>query len=386
MKITAMLAFAVEAPMRIPYITALVDRRVSTSVLTVVETDEGVTGFGQSNTSAAQYSPFEEYQEAIIDVVERKLAPALLGSNPFDLEMLHEKMQRVARGHLYAHATVDIACHDIIGKATNRPVFENIGGAVRERIPLVAPHLGILPSRELADQALGYVNDGYKFINLRVGANPAQDVANVAAVRAAIGDDIPISVDFSQSLHLLGYRGDTAIAQIRALERAGASTFEQPLADWDTEGLARIAAAIDSPIIADEGVRTPQDALRVVDRRAADAVKIKLMKVGGIFPARKIAAILQAAGVPMTVGNGLAGYVANSAEAHFAFALPNLKFPGEMNGFLRLDDDLIDGDLKTEGTDLLRPSAAGLGIKLDLERLRRSGQFAKEAVRKSASR
>lgn len=374
MKITAISAYAVEAPMRVPYITALVDRRVATSVVTVVETDEGLTGFGQSTTSAAMYSPFEEYQESIVDVVERKLAPELIGSNPFDLELIHNKMSRVARGHLYAHGTVDLACHDIMAKAANRPVVEMIGGAVRERIALCAPHLGILPAKELAEQALAYVEQGYKYINLRVGANPAQDVENVSAVRAAVGDGIAIAVDFSQSLHVLGYRGDTAIRQIRALEKAGASAFEQPLADWDTEGLARVAAAIDAPIIADEGVRSPQDALRIVDRRAADAVKIKLMKVGGIFPARKIAAILQAAGVPMTVGNGLAGYIANSAEAHFAFSLPNLKLPGEMNGFLRLDDDLISGDLNTDGTDLLAPSAVGLGVKLDLDRLRKVGR------------
>lgn len=374
MKITAISAYAVDAPMRVPYITALVDRRVATSVVTVVETDEGLTGFGQSTTSAALYSPFEEYQESISDVVERKLAPELIGSNPFDLELIHAKMNRVARGHLYSHCTIDLACHDIMAKAANRPVVEMIGGPVRDRIALCAPHLGILPSKELAQQALAYAEQGYRYINLRVGANPAQDVENVSAVRAAVGDAVAIAVDFSQSLHVLGYRGDTAIQQIRALEKAGASAFEQPLADWDTEGLARIAAAIDSPIIADESVRSPHDALRIVDRRAADAVKIKLMKVGGIFPARKIAAILQAAGVPMTVGNGLAGYIANSAEAHFAFSLPNLKLPGEMNGFRRLDDDLIGGDLKTDGTDLLVPSAAGLGVEIDLERLKEAGR------------
>ncbi|MBA8908318.1 MULTISPECIES: mandelate racemase/muconate lactonizing enzyme family protein [Aminobacter] len=372
MKITAIHAYAVAAPMRVPYITALVDRRIATSVITVIETDEGVAGYGQSTTSAALYSPFEEYQESIVDVVERKLAPALLGCDPFDLESLHERMNRVARGHLYSHCTVDLACHDIIGKAAGRPVVGVIGGAVRDRIPLCAPHLGILPSEELAQQALGYVQQGYRFINLRVGADPVQDVANVSAVRAAVGDDIGIAVDFSQSLHLVGFRSDTAIAQIRALEKAGATAFEQPLADWDVEGLARVAAAIDSPIIADEAVRTPQDALRIIDRRAADAVKIKLMKVGGIFPARKIATILQAAGIPMTVGNGLAGYIANSAEAHFAFSLPNLKLPGEMNGFLRLEDDLMSGDLKSENGMLLLPQSPGLGVKLDLARLRHS--------------
>lgn len=367
MKITDIRTYTAEVPMRYPYITALVNRKVTTSVITVVETDEGITGYGQSSTSAAMYSPYEEYLETISQVVERKLKPVLVGTNPFDLEAMHERMQRAARGHLYAHATVDLACHDLIGKMIGRPVMEVIGGAARERIPLCAPHLGILPPDELAGQARGFVENGFKYINLRVGGTLDQDIANISAVRDAVGKDVFIGVDFSQSLHMAGFRADTAIVHIRALEKAGANAFEQPVADWDVEGLARISAAIDSPIIADEAVRTPQDALRIVERRAADAIKIKLMKVGGIFPARKIAAIVQAAGMPMTVGNGLAGMVANSAEAHFAFSLPNLKLPGEMNGFLRLDDPLMQGDLAVENSELLKPTRPGLGVDISPE-------------------
>lgn len=369
MKITAVRAYAINAPMRVPYITALVDKREATSVITVIETDEGITGYGQSATSAAVYSPFEEYQDTIMRVVEKAIAPQLVGADPYDLEWIHDRMGRVARGHLYAHATIDLACHDIIGKAAGRPVFKMIGGAARDRIAICAPHLGILPSRELADQAAGYVADGHRFVNLRVGADLSQDIANISAVRAAVGEGVAISVDFSQSLHMLGYRADTAIAHVRALEKAGAGAFEQPVADWDVEGLARVAAAIDAPVIADESVRTPQDAMRIVDRRAADAVKIKLMKVGGFHPARKIAAILQSAGMPITVGNGLAGGIQNAAEAHFAFSIPNLKLPGEMNGFLRLSEDALDAEFRTEGTDLLLPTRPGLGVNVDMAKL-----------------
>lgn len=369
MRIKAIRAYALNAPMRVPYITALVDKREATSVVTVIETNEGIIGFGQSATSAPVYSPFEEYQDTIMRVVETSIAPILIGADPYDLEWIHDKMGRVARGHLYAHATIDLACHDIIGKAAGRPVFKMIGGAARERIAICAPHLGILPSEELALQAAGYIGDGHRFVNLRVGADLAKDIANITAVRKAVGDDVAIAVDFSQSLHMLGFRADTAIVHVRALEKAGASAFEQPVADWDVEGLARITAAIDSPIIADESVRTPQDAIRIVDRRAADAVKIKLMKVGGFHPARKIAAILQSAGIPITVGNGLAGGIQNAAEAHFAFSIPNLKLPGEMNGFLRLTEDALDAEFRVEGADLLAPTKPGLGVEVDMAKL-----------------
>ena len=96
MKITDIRTYTAEVPMRYPYITALVNRKVTTSVITVVETDEGITGYGQSSTSAALYSPYEEYLETISQVVERKLKPVLVGTNPFDLEAMHERMQRAA--------------------------------------------------------------------------------------------------------------------------------------------------------------------------------------------------------------------------------------------------------------------------------------------------
>ncbi len=371
MKITKISAHAVEVEMKLPYTTALVHRTKSNSVVTVVETDSGLTGVGQATTSAPLYAPFEQYQAAIAAVIDQKIAPAILGMDPFDLEAIHDRMQRIARGHLYAHATIDMACHDLMGLSTGLPVHKLIGGAVRERMPLYAPHLGIMSPEALAEYARNYVDQGFAYLNLRLGSSQRADMASLKAVREAVGDDIPIGTDFSQSLHFSGYRADTAIKHLRSLEGFDILVFEQPLADWDLEGSARIAEKIDTPIIADESVRTLEDALRVIERRAADIIKIKIMKVGGIFPARKIAAVCQAAAMPMTVGNGIAGMIANAAEAHFAFTLPNLKLPGEMNGFRRLIDDVVDGGLNVERGDLLLPTEPGLGVRLDRERLQK---------------
>ena len=365
MKIKSVKAYPVKANMTIPYVTAMVTKDVSYSVVTVIETDNGVLGLGQATTSAQNYSRFEEHQDTIVHIINRHITQAIVGMNPFDIELIHQKMSQAAKGHLYAHSTVDLACYDLMGKISQQPVVRLLGGALRERIPLCAPHLGILPAEELAKQALHFVSLGYNFINLRVGLDLSRDCKNISAVREAIGGEIPIAVDFSQSLGTLTSRSDTAISHIRQLEKAGASVFEQPVDDWDIDGLSRISHAIDSPVIADESVRTVHDALRIVQQKAADIVKIKLMKVGGIFPARKIATILNAAGIPVTVGNGLAGGIANSAEAHFAFSIPNLKAPGEMNGFLRLQDDPSLGDLVTQGCDLLCPTQLGIGASVN---------------------
>ena len=104
---------------------------------------------------------------------------------------------------------------------------------------------------------------------------------------------------------------------------------------------------------------------------AADIVKIKIVKTGGLWPARKWIAVGEAAGLSFTVGHGIAAGIQNAAEAHLAFTIANLKMPGEMNGYLRVQDDVTAADLHLDGTDLLPPQTPGLGTTLEPEKLSR---------------
>ncbi|MFQ5913718.1 MAG: mandelate racemase/muconate lactonizing enzyme family protein [Nitrospinota bacterium] len=369
MKITAIESFPVHVPMRIPYITALTHRDTSDSVVVVVHTDEGIDGVGQATTSAPRYSPFEQTLEGILLTIREQITPAVVGLDPFEVGVIHERMDRVSRGHLYAQAAIDVACYDIMGKAAGRSVSAMLGGPRRETIPLVAPHLGYLEVQRLAELALDYREQGFEALNFRVGKDLKEDIEILKAVRRAVGDTMTIDVDFSQSLSLHHNRPDTAISYIRRLEEFDLQAVEQPLSQHEFEGMAKIAQAIDTPLVADEGVCTPADALRVVRMGAADIVKIKMMKVGGLYPALQIAAICQTAGVPLTVGHGLAASIQGAAEAHFAFALSHLKLPGEMNGFYRVGEDVAEGLTLRDG-ELLLPTGPGLGVELREEVLR----------------
>src|SRR5574341_1036737 len=357
--------------MRIPYTTALAEKKTTEAVVVVVETDDGLRGLGQAAASAPRYAPFDEFPSEVVLTVRERLTPAVLGEDPRDLATLHRKMEAAAHGHVYAHTTIDLAVHDILGQAQGVPVYRMLGGRVRDRIPLVAPHFGFMAPTELARMVKEYVDQGYRHVNLRAGFGLETDKRMLGAVREAVGDGVGLDIDFSQSLSLHQGRPDVAITYIRALEAFGLDSVEQPLAAGDLAGMARIAAAIDPPLVADESVVSLNDLQRVIEMRAADVVKIKIVKTGGLWPARKWVAVGEAAGLAFTVGHGIAAGIQNAAEAHLAFTIAHLKLPGEMNGFLRAQDDVTATDLRVEGGDLLPPEAPGLGATLDPARLRR---------------
>jgi muconate cycloisomerase len=179
-------------------------------------------------------------------------------------------------------------------------------------------------------------------------------------VREAIGPDVWLSVDANG-----GYTVAQAVWVAARLEKLDVVLFEQPTRRGDHVGMAEVRRHCAIPIMADESVFTPQDALRVVRMGAADVIKIKIIKTGGFYGAMKIAAIAETAGVPLTVGHGLAPGIQTAAEAHFASTLSFFKLPGEMNGVCRIARDVVEGSLTVRQGLLMVPGGPGLGVRLD---------------------
>ncbi|HSM41393.1 MAG TPA: enolase C-terminal domain-like protein, partial [Afifellaceae bacterium] len=222
---------------------------------------------------------------------------------------------------------------------------------------------------ELVDKAEKAVAGGYNSIKIRVGEDLQTDIGNLRALRRALGNDIALSVDFNQAMSKVHGRPDRAIGYIRRLEEFDLDTVEQPVAGEDFEGMARITAAIDTPVVADESIWTLQDARRAIEMAACDIIKIKIVKTGGLLFARKMAALCEAAGMALVVGHGIAGAVQNAAEAHLAASLPNWKEPGEMNGYLKLSGDMAGGLPFADGNVVLN-DGPGLGVEPDRDALR----------------
>jgi L-alanine-DL-glutamate epimerase-like enolase superfamily enzyme len=360
MKIERVNAYGVKLPQRVVYKTALMSYSELQTVVTEVTTSDGVVGIGQASISQAPYSAYGETLAGAVAVINELLGPAIIGLDAMALELIHQRMDAVLRANPFAKTSIDIALHDAIGQALDVPVYSLLGGPVTTELPFLYS-IGNFPTAELVEKAVEAVENGYRCLKIRVGIDLKTDVANLAALRKRLGDDVSIGVDFNASLHEAQKRPDRAIAYVRRLEEFDLDTIEQPVAAWDFDGMARITAAIDTPIVADESIWTLQDAQRAIQLHAADILKIKLIKTCGLHRARKMASLCEAAGVPLVIGHGIAGAVQNAAEAHFAASISNWKAPGEFNGFLKLSQD-VAAPLEVAGGKVILSAKPGLGI------------------------
>jgi L-alanine-DL-glutamate epimerase-like enolase superfamily enzyme len=185
-------------------------------------------------------------------------------------------------------------------------------------------------------------------------------------VRQAVGAEVAIKVDANQGWRSPG----TAIAAIRAMAPSLPAYIEQPVLWWDLEGLAEVRRQTGATIMIDEGCHGPRDMLRAVSLRAADLVNIKLMKSGGILNALKLNAIAEAAGIPAQVGTMVESSIASAAGLHAAIAMTNVRTV-EMGGPLMLTEDIGDVRAWYEHDTVTVPDSPGLGITVDVDRVRR---------------
>ncbi|MDR0434964.1 MAG: dipeptide epimerase, partial [Gracilibacteraceae bacterium] len=311
-RITKISALPVRLPLKKPYVLSCVTQYAAEYVVVRLETQNGVVGCGEC-------APFpgetEETQKDIVSAIRDFLAPAVVGQSLFDLEQIHLAMNLALPKRYFAKSGIDFAIYDAIGKTHGVRVAELIGGVLRPEVEVLGG-MG-LPENgsQAAQEAEKLARQGFKTIKMKIGRGLRPDLENVAAVRSAVGDGIEIRVDANQA-----YSSAEAIRNLRALEQYRLSLIEQPLPLWDMDGMAKVAAALDTPIMADEPVYTPQDVLIVHEKKAADIVKIKAMRCGGIFPALKLCAVAEACGLPVVLGSGHESSIGVLAELHLAAA------------------------------------------------------------------
>jgi muconate cycloisomerase len=377
-KITSFETFMVALPWRRLHKMAFPGEVLGRYVIVRLRTDDGLEGLGEATVikewggDHGRY--FGESPELTARLIDSVLGPTLLDQDPFDLEAAHHRMDLAVKGYPYAKAALDEALHDIKGKALGVPVYQLLGGLVRDQIP-IAHSLGWLDYDEATSEAAAAVGEGIKTIKIKVGRDAVYDLRIVQEVRQTIGPELDIVVDANQGWPTPKY----AIAILRRMEEYGIRYAEQPV-----EGLAqmaRVAQAVDVPIMADESAWTAQDVLEIVERGAADMISLYTTKPGGLFKAKKVAAVAEAAGLPLNVNGSHATGVGNAGNLHLVastaavteagvFPVTSLRDdqPTQMAGRMYLDD-IVTRPFEYRDGCLIVPRSPGLGVELDMGKI-----------------
>jgi len=361
MKIVDADVYAIRIPLKHPFTIALGTLTHSNHVLVRMIDDQNRVGWGESTTF---HSVYGYDQKSLYHVLTDHLLPAVNGMDPRDMSLLHQKMDQAIPRNLMAKCAVDLAAYDLAGQAAEVPIYSLIGDRRVDRIPVVAA-LGIISSDEAATRAKELVAEGFEVIKIKIGTDAQQDVERISAVKETVGDGIRLRVDVNQ-----GYDRATARRVLARLEPLALEWIEQPLPDWDLEGLAELTASLETPIAVDESVYTPQDACRVIAMKAADVVNIKVPKCGGIYRSQKIAALCEGAGVPCFLGGCLETSPGAAAQAHFYTATANIISAAEMEPWQYVDD-VVTTPIVMEGGAVKLSQGQGLGVIIDEDKVTR---------------
>ena len=323
---------------------------VSEGFVLRLEADDGTEGFGYCASAFHYGISVGGLRDALTSFSQR-----LEGRDPFDREAILDELDHVLYQNYQAKAAVDLALHDLAARALGVPVYKLIGGLVRESIPVLRI-VALKEPQEMAINAQKLVDEGYRYLKIKIGGDPRKDVARVAAIRGQVGPDVHITLDANQS-----YGPKEAIRVIHRLEEYDIDLVEQPVRADDFDGLAAVTRGVDTVIEADESAKSLADVFRLLQMRAADSISIKLMKLGGIRTAKLAAGMCQAAGVRCRVGAAVGSRIVNAACMHYIASTPNVGYACEVGEFARLLNDPAEG-LDIERGELRVPHRPGLGV------------------------
>src|SRR5216684_504357 len=362
MKITRVETIPVKVPIRPEFLIrgSLGMHTESPFLLLRVHTDDDLTGLGEVSCTPVWSG---EDQLTAAHIIADFLEPAVMGEDPRDIERLTAKMRRAVAGNPFTKSGMEMALWDILGKSAGLPVYRLLGGKVRETVPIKMSVSGLDPAAaaKLAEWAM---SQGLRALKVKVGIEPEGDIARVKAVRAAIGPAVRMGVDANG-----GWSPRVAIQTIRRLvDECGIYFAEQPVAPLDVQWMADVRRNVPVPVMADESCYTLQDAMALVRAGAADILSVYVGKGGGIGPARKIAAVAEAAGIVCTVGSNLELGVASAAMIHLAMSTPGIAaeaFPCDILAPFYYEEDILAEPLQIIAGEARPLENPGLGVELD---------------------
>lgn len=363
-QITSVEAILVDLPTIRAHQLAMATMQQQTLVIVRLRSSDGVEGIGEATTIGG-LSYGDESPEGIKLTIDTYLAPAIVGLDATNINDAMLKLNKVARGNRFAKCAIETALLDAQGKRLGVPVSTLLGGAVRKTLPVLWTLASGDTQRDIDEAETLLAERRHNTFKLKIGRRSVRDdVAHVSKIKAALGERAKVTVDVNQAWN----EADAALG-IAALEAAGIDLIEQPTPREQRGALARLASRFIVPIMADEAVTGPEDALELVRGACADVFALKIAKSGGIYGMMRTAAIADAAGVSLYGGTMLEGSIGSIASAHGFSALPQLAWGTELFGPLLLKDDIVTARPQYRDFDLHLTEGPGLGLHIDEDKL-----------------
>ena len=325
------------------------------TVVTQVCTDEGICGYGEG---AGATFITGETTDTVLGAVQT-LREELIGLDPLAIGHAHRIMDRTLVGNGSAKAAIDIALYDLMGKIARAPLYKILGGVLAK----IETDMTILIDKPsiMAERAKEAVAQGFRFLKVKAGSDPGQDVEAIRLIRKAVGPDIHIKIDANQAWSV-----SECLRIMEHLGAFGVDVVEQPTHYWDSDGLAQVRRKGRFVVMADESCFTPQDAVALIKKDAVDMINVKLMKSGGLYRAMQINSICEAAGVACMVGCMLEGRIGIAAGAALVASHPNFHF-ADLDSFLYYEDTAeIKGGFTANGGDIVLSEEPGLGVTVKM--------------------
>ena len=323
--------------------------------------DKEESGYGEAAVLQGPYWS-EESMESIYFTIKNYIAPILIGKE-IDVFTMNTHLDKI-RGNPFAKAAVEMSLFDLIGKKLGKSIAEMLGGPKREKLQLSWTLASNSTKKDISD-ANEMIERGFRIFKIKVGSLPIKkEIERVTAIINEVSDKASIRVDANQ-----GYDFKQANEFLKALDSLNMSFVEQPVPSWDLASMSKLGSRYKTPILADESLRTSQDAKAIIAKKAASAFSYKLEKSGGFIESANIEKIARKENIKGYMGCMIETSIGTAAYANFASYVTDLSFGTELFGPLRIMDDIVEDGLTYDKGSLIRPKGAGLGIRVDVRKL-----------------
>jgi o-succinylbenzoate synthase len=355
MKITGIRFGKLHVPLKTPFKTALRTVEAVEDIVVELHTDTGHIGHGGAPATAVITG---DTHGSIIEAIRTFIAPRVIGQEIANLNRITGLIQTALEKNTSAKAAVEIAAYDLFGQLYGAPLYRMLGGGE----PMITTDITISVDNidKMVADSIDAVDRGFESLKIKVGKEMSVDIERVKAIHAAVGGRALLRLDANQ-----GWTAKEAVYAIGRLEDAGVrlELVEQPVRAKDLEGMKYVTERVHTPIMADESVFGPNEAIDLIRMRAADIINIKLMKTGGLSNAIRIADIAALHGVECMIGCMLESSISVAAAVHLAVAKSNAITKVDLDGPSLCAFDPVDGGVIFNESEISISDAPGLGIR-----------------------